>query len=297
MSTSDEELQDRLSGLDPTVGDGPPSTGSARYASILEQAMSSDTHVSPVAATSDRESSDRRAWRRRGSWRYVAAAAAVAAGIFAFTTFTPGQAPSAEAAVAAAAANTGEATSLRVDYERPNGIDAGSFQGEFSDGNAHLIGVYADGDVQSREFESTIIGNTRYDELDDNGKILTSTMRAEGLEAFAPFAESAQSVITAVLASGGTTAVGTEKVRDMEATRYTTRLDDEGRASLKDLPVGQLQWFGLDLTDSVTRVDVWVAGGLIRKMVVQYDTPGGGDTATTEFYDFGADITISAPGR
>ena len=307
MTLSEGDLYELVRGVDPTIGDPPPEPGSARFAAIEARAVagapgdslatsdpSGDGSVSSAAARNHRS--------RRASWRYVAVAASVAAGIVAFAVLAPGQTPDAKAAVAAAAASIGDVTSLRASFSRPNGINAGLAEIEFSNGDVHLVGTYRDFDNSDepsmRQFESTIIGDIRYDILDGNGRVMKSDMTEEGVQQMAPFTASAEDVVTAALTSADTTELGTEQVRGVAATHYQIRLDDQGRKSLKALPQSQLYWFGLDNLDDVSQVDLWVGDGLIRRISVLHANAAPGepqDTATMEFYDFGADITVARP--
>lgn len=307
MTLSEGDLYELVRGVDPTIGDPPPEPGSARFAAIEARAVAgapgdslatsdpSEVQSVPLSTVSDR----RGGWV---SWRSFGVAASVAAGVVAFAVLAPGQTVDAKAAVAAAAANIGDVASLRASYSRPNGVNAGSAEIEFSNGDVHLVGTYRDFDSNdepiTREFESTIIGDIRYDNLDGNGKVIKSDMTAEGVQQMAPFTASAEDVVTAALTSADTIEVGTEQIRGVAATHYQVRLDSPGRQSLKALPQSQLYWFGLDYPDDVTQLDLWVAGGVIRKISVLHDSAGPGDpqdTSTMEFYDFGADITIDRP--
>jgi hypothetical protein len=74
--------------------------------------------------------------------------------------------------------------------------------------------------------------------------------------------------------------------------------DDAVRRSLAALNRGALAWFRLADVDQVTRVDIWVAEGLIRRVeVVSFATAQttnvpGERTAAIEFHDLNADIEI-----
>src|SRR5262245_46912818 len=105
----------RLAPLDPSRTDAPPAPGSARYASILERAMSdNDTATTTLAPIAERP---RRAHRRRPYLGAAAAAALVAVAVSAALLGSGADDPDPISVVSSAAENTGEVTSLRASFE------------------------------------------------------------------------------------------------------------------------------------------------------------------------------------
>ena len=112
----------------------------------------------------------------------------------------------------------------------------------------------------------------------------------------APYAESSAAIVEAAVSESTVTEVGVEDVRGVEATHYHVRLDDAVIRRLGTLRPNQLSAFELENTSSIRSLDVWISDGYIRRLRVtqNYEAPDSSGT-TVEFYDFGADITITPP--
>jgi len=236
--------------------------------------------------------------RARGRWRLAAAtAAAIAAVVAGAVVLQPGTGPSAEAAVATAAERLAEVASLRADVHVED-------DDEISD-----ITVAASGDdrqivqqVRARDTAETVVNRWT---VVDGDEYLTQVFDGEDPVTFgpltpsegpAPFGEASAAVIEAALGGADVDEIGTEEIRGVETTHYRVRLAEPGRSALADLPADQREWwFGLifdddHLADDVT-LDIWTADDTIRRLALS----SANGTATTDYYDFGADITITPP--
>lgn len=95
---------------------------------------------------------------------------------------------------------------------------------------------------------------------------------------------SSAAVVRAALAGGDVVDVGDETGRGVRTTHYRVTIDDAGRAALAALPANQRAWFRLqDLR--ADRLDVWVAGDLIRRLHIRVEEDDS-DT-TVDYFDFG----------
>lgn len=282
---SDDDLMLRLAGVDPVRGDPAPAPGSPRYRDILLRAEAAQRdqsgHTERPGAPDAAVTAGHRSRRRGAAAALVASAAAVLA---AAMVFAPGQAQSAQAAIAEAATATSQYESLRgrLTLDDFRGTSATATI-EYDAGDSRVVEVSDWG-----TFETIVVGDRVYEIR--NGR--TSEAPYDREAGLAPFAASAASVLTAALASAEVTEVGTESLDGVEAVHYAIALDGSGRAALEALTPGELAWFELESTFDVPRIELWVSEGLIRRIVVHGDS----GTATTEFWDFGAAIEIEAPG-
>ncbi|SHN44064.1 hypothetical protein [Cryptosporangium aurantiacum] len=263
---TDEELF-ALRGLDPARRDAPPAPGSPRYSAILEKAMT----------TEKAHRSHRSAW-------IIGAAASVAAVLVTLGfVFSPDQSKPASAAeqVRSAATATGDVDSLRARLTRTSDDGTERGTGEFSGTDATVTMNGPNGTERT-----TVLGTTLYEVV--NGEVRTSRIPAGYVTPFGPAAEA---VLLAVLNDGKVTRRGTETVGGQQARRYGIELTPTARQRLAALSPGELAWFELEYPSAVSRIEVWVADDLIRRITV---TARDG-SSTTEFYDFNAPIKIRPP--
>jgi hypothetical protein len=292
MTESEAREERLLAQADPTLRDAPPAPGSPRYAAILERAMtqtetSTPVHEKPVG---------RRTTRR---WKGLATAGigAAAATVIGLLSLTPGQAPagqeppgeapSAATMVLTAAEHTGEADSLRAEFEVTD--DRGKKHGAAAEFSGDDLKIISDADGTSSG-TTVVIGDVEYFAPLKGGPLERRKLKAE--EQLAPFADSAGDVVRAALSDGKVQNRGQETVRGVDATHYQVQLTKGARRALAALDAGELAWFELETPEFVTTVDIWVADDLVRRVAVQ---ERGGSSTTTEFYDFGAPITITPP--
>ena len=288
MTVTDDEMIRRFAHLDPIRRDVPPVPGSSRYLDIKERAIRSQPDISE-AADSTVDSTQQGtlhsgvAFARSRLVRFLAVAATVVAALAGIVVLAPAQTESAEATVAAAASATGQVASLRGTLTRNNfNSSSGSAVIEYSDGNARIIETSEEGRI-----ETVVIGDRMYE--DRNGE--TSQSKIEPKQKLAPYGASAASVITAALESAEVGEQERETIGGVETVHYVITLDTASRRALGALTPRELAWFELEYPEEVSHIDVWVANDLVQKIVVHV----GNGTATSEFYDFDADIQISPP--
>jgi hypothetical protein len=277
----------RLAPLDPSRTEAPPAPGSARYASILERAMSgtyTDTDTATLAPITDRP---RRPHRRRPYFGAAVAATLVAVVALAALLGRGAEDPDPVRVVSSAADSTAEVTSLRASLEKEteHSVTTGTIEVSGDRARIDVSGTSKeDGHVEGST--TIIIGREAWEErLDGGTETYTLDLPIE------PFGSSSQTVVAAALSAEDVTVVGHDTVRGEPTTHYRIRLDDSARSALAGLEPGTLGWFDLDYPEEVRTVDVWVGGDLIRRMQVQTaDT-----SSTTDYYDFGADIVIERP--
>lgn len=291
--TADDALLGLVRPLDPTTTDTPPAPGSDRYRSILESAMHTD--LGPIAngdapaTTLHQPAIGRTPAPRRRAWRLVAAcAAATVIAVGGLVVLRADNAPTAQAAVRSAAQAMDEITSLEGELTM-------SFVG-VSDETSR---IRVDGNnvdisndtryVDRREEHSTfvVLDGMGYETI--NGQTTTRPVaRDEGL---APFGPSSAAVITAALEGSDVTERGTDTIDGVVTTRYDIQLTPASVAALSDLTPSELAWFELECPQDVESMSVWVAEGLVRQIeVTQHQF-----VSRTRFFNFGADITITAP--
>ncbi len=298
--TDDRDLDDALvaalAELDPAAADQPPAPGSSRHRSILEHAMQPHPDAVLACDPADAQASPdvARTWPRRFLVALVAAAAAVV--VIGALVVLPGPEPapaSAAEALAHAARSTGEVVTLRIaaTYERPGSTNRLTAEADGADYSMSSVSTAADG---SRERETTVvIGDTVWEE--------GSKRIAPPEERNAPYAPSSAAVVKAVLDGSTLRDLGDENVRGVTARHIRATLTPNSRAALAALTPSQVAMFELEHPDGVHALDIWVADDLIRRIRVVVDEGPGEDgapqtnTATIEFYDFGADITVAPP--
>lgn len=304
----DDDLLELLEQLDPARSEEPPAPGSSRYTAIQEQAMSKNTALVRESApesdtdtdthTGDTTTSTPRSRRPLGRWRFVAAAAAVVVAVGAGVVLRPGNEPSAEATIVAAAEELAEVTSLRADMHVDNvAFGVGEITIEVSGYDSETVWEgSADGSPEeSEQIVIVTVDNVEY-RTDLTGLTTVQTVETYMDEEGASFAESSAAIVTAVLEDADIDEVGTEEVQDVEATHYRVELADAGESALAALPDRQQDWFGLIIGDggldrNVT-VDIWVADGLVRRFDISSPDYG---SQSVEFYDFNADIRVTPP--
>lgn len=291
----EDELIQLFEQLDPARSEEPPAPGSSRHTAITEKAMSTNTTLiqesAPDADTTTPAPRSRRPLRR---WRYVAAAAAVAVAVGA-VVLRPGNERSAEATIAAAAAELADVTSLRTDMRFDNvAFGAGEVSIAVSGLDHESVWrMSEDGGAESGRF--VVVDNIEY-RIEPTGRVTAEPVDTYMDEEGGSFGESSAAVLTAVLEDADVDEVGREDVRGVESTHYRLELADAGESALAALPDQQQEWFGLIIGDGglgqdVT-VDIWVADGLVRRFDISSPDYG---TQSVEFYDFNADITVTPP--
>jgi hypothetical protein len=288
MTGPDESPLTAIGGLDPTLRDAPPAPGSPRYQAILETAMTQTTLL-PTPATG-RPAPTRPARPARRRWVFAGSAVtAVAAALAAVVVLAPGgskQSPS--AVVLTAADHLGAVAGLRADSTYTDRLGQVTRSTIEVDGATARIVDHrsaADGGTLT----VTLIGGRRYAQAGGN----LSSMPATGDNSLAPYPDAARDVVTAVVGDSAVTRAGTDDVRGTKSTHYHLDMSGTAQHKLSRLPVTELAWFDLDSPQDVRSLDVWVAGGTLRR-VTMTATFG---TTDTVLYDLGAAITITAPTR
>jgi hypothetical protein len=109
------------------------------------------------------------------------------------------------------------------------------------------------------------------------------------------FAQASTSLVRASLTASDIKEIGDEQVRGTATKHFRVGLSPAAvQALAKAAQANSLyEWFGLnDDTSTIQSMDIWIDGNdLIRR--IQWK--GADVTGTSEFYDFGASITINAP--
>ena len=290
----DDALIGALAALDPTTADRPPVPGSTRYLSILEVAISRVPELTQAdAATGTNEVAGHRRHRRLAASVAAAAIVALAVGI---AVVAPGSDPapaSAAKALAKAAETTGEVTAIRVEatYERPGTTNRLVAEVNGTDQRIKAIVTNADG---SEERATIVVID---DTIWEDGAKRTAVPE----ELNAAYAPSSVAVVEAILDGSTLEDLGDEDVRGQSARHIRATLTPASRSALSALSPSQVAMFELEYPEAVNTLDVWIADDLIRRIVVTIEADGGNNgepstnVATVEFYDFGADISISAP--
>ena len=300
MHASDERDLDGLRPLDPTLRDAPPAPGSPRYNAILERAMTQTIPTTPTVSPPDRTAV--RIPSRRRTW-WAAAATAAAASVLAVTAVVVGGSPqSASAAVLAAAERTGQATSLRMVTQLPP-VD--------QDGKGTPNTVTQTGEVNGADFTIThrsepsgdsltvtVIGDMRYYNSADG----TTSERIPAKQRRTPFAQAARNVFRTAADASDITEVGKGTIRGVDTTHYRLTVKPSAGSTgpvhpLAKLPDTELDWFGvaglIKKSQADVVIDLWVAEGLIRRS--DLSAPADKWRQSTEYFDFGKPITITAP--
>ncbi len=276
-----DPLLDELAALDPAATDPPPAPGSPRDRQILERAMSSTTTI-PVVP--------RRRPRRLLVLAGTGLAAAVLAVVAVTVAGTPGDRPDPVAALTAAADTTGRVDTLRVHATYVDEGGTRTLDADVDGRDVSLRSQNGPGHVDgSGEEWSIIVGDQQWSDEDPEPITLTDDLRN------VPFPEASEAVLEAALEGASVTDEGDEDVRGVEATHYRIELGEPGVAALSALAPNQVAMFELEYPQGVTSLDVWVADDLIRKIRHTFEEDGATGSATIEFYDLGADITVEPP--
>lgn len=289
--TDQDQLIEQLAALDPARVDRPPAPGSPRLDMILERAMQN-----PSAVLNPRV----RARPRRRTFLGVSAAAAiiVATVVAAAVLFEPGATISSAGALTQAAEHTADALTLRSEYIQDAGH--GRFnvvRSEHRGADLRRTFSVIENGIERREGEDdeyvVFIGDKGWKPGD--GANDATTVRPD--ERNAPYAESSAAIVKAAVTDSNVDKIGTENVRGADATHYRIRIDGDLVRRLDKLPANQLSGFELEDAGHIRSLDVWVEGDYIRQIrVTQTWQPRDSKGTTVEFYDFGADITITPPG-
>lgn len=289
MTITDDGLKSALSVADPTRSDLPPAKGSRRYSSILEAAMRSEPAKAGLDAR-DRKRTTQTWWSTR---RLALTAAAVVVVLAALTwgILRPGHEPSAVAAVQAAAAKTGGSQTLRANLtiERPDGSSSIT-RGEMNGPDVRIATEHRSTDGQVTSEAIIVVGDTMW-ETTTAGETTKSAVAPD--DRLVAFGEACEAVLNAALRAEQVTDAGADTVRGTEAKHYSIAVDSAARSALEGLSPGELAWFELEYPNEVATIDVWVANGLVHRITVR----GEMGTSTTDFYDFGANLTIQPPSE
>lgn len=286
MAPDDDELLDLIAPLDPTRTERPPAPGSDRYHSILEAAMHADLDT-PAPHVEAPITPAQHGWRRTS--RLVTASAAAALVAFGgFVILQSNDSPTAEAAVSSAADTMEDITSLEGELTvTVPGVSEGTTRIRVNGADVQLTteAGYADGHAEASTF--TVVDGIGYETIDGQ----TTTRPVGPNDGLAPFGPSSAAVISAALEGSDVTERGDESVDGVTTTRYDIELTETSIAALSALTPNELAWFELEHPHDVTSLSVWIADGLIRQVeIAQRD-----QVSRTRFFNFGSDITITAP--
>ena len=133
----------------------------------------------------------------------------------------------------------------------------------------------------------TVMGDTIWETTSDG----TRSQAVGPEDRLVPFGAASEAILTAALQGAGVTDLGSESVNGSATNHYQIELDDASRAALAGLTPGELAWFELEYPRDVSVIDVWVADKLIHRIKVT----GAASTSITDFFDFGAEISITPP--
>ncbi len=294
MNAYEDDDLNRIGRLDPLLRAAPPAPGSARYEAIREKSMTQTTiRTEPAHRPHAVRRHRRLGWSAAAAGVAAAAVAAVVAVVAFGNTGEPVQPPATDAPqlLLAAAQQTGQSKTLRFEQAVHGGGSFGA-SGEIAGADSRVV-TTGEGTSSTR----IIVGDVRW----STAKGKTTRKELSGEDRPTPFAEAAADVVRAVTGDADVETVGTEQVRGEDATHYRLTLPEATSAAdpvsaLASLPEKTLVWFdwdGLDSYSGAVTVDVWVAGNLIRRIGGAVE--GQDPFPTTEFYDFGAPITITAP--
>lgn len=296
-------------GMDPTRADTPPEPGSIRYDSILERSMTTNDSLTeqpdnasvgagvPLHAAhpeaKDIKSSEIAVGRRSRTGRALVTLAAAVVIVIALVVVGPfGSSTEASASevVTIAARTTGDETAFRGALV----IDEG---GEVRRSTAEVDGLDIRVTAEGSTTPAFVVIDGVMWSFDENGSATSEPVEpGGGLEAFGP---SSEAVVLAALQSSSIEELGDQEIRGQVAAHYRISLDDTAKAALGALSPGQLAWFDLENPQQASTLEVWVSDDLVRRIEVQSTYGDSGNdttrTASTEFYDFGADITIEPP--
>ena len=291
MSDHDDLLHERLRAIDPARLDQPPEPGSIRFNSIKEHAVRTDkteqTHKTPSLSRGSQS----------GRARLLAVGAAVLVAV----------------AVGAAALNLGSASGASADIRIAADATAGETDFRVTivtEGHSFIPGGRADGEVDGTSMR-LVAGDMEFIRIDETEWIgQNGSFQSQSAEdAFDPFGQASAAVIAAALESDDVSDRGEEDLDGVPTRHYAIGLDDSSRAALAEVPSSAQFWFvgaveeeiPLDgsseeprrfgFLEDADHLDVWVADGLIHQISVTE----GEASFTYTFFDFGDDITITAP--
>lgn len=318
---------EQLAALDPARLDRAPAPGSSRHAEILERAMqqhdlTTDPASDPPADADPTPArsgpAEPRGRTRRPAVRraavLLAAAAVVLAAAAAFTVLGPEDELTPVAALTEAAEKTGDELTLRSEYRRETGEGGGVqvIRSEHHGGDVRRTFSILAPDGTERpaapdeETFIVFIGDQGWTSADPD-----TPQPVEPEERNAPYAEASAAIVEAAIGpipekgdgpeepvTNSTVAeIGNDDVRGDETTHYRIDLDDDAIRRLGSLPANVLSGFELEAPGQIRSLDVWVGDGYIRRVqVTHHFEPADSAGTTVEFYDFGADITITPPG-
>jgi hypothetical protein len=300
--TDPDPLLATLAGLDPTAADPPPAPGSPRDRQILERAMSPSPSPSTTADRTDDERPpapvvpvDHRIPRRTRRLLALAAsgvAAAVLAVVAVTVVGTPGDRPDPVAALTEAAEATGAVDSLRVHATYVDEGGTRTLDADVDGRDSHLRSRHEPGHVDDEGHEewTITIGDQQWSDEDPGPITVPDEYRN------VPFPEASEAVVEAALRGAEVTDEGTEEVRGVETTHYRIDLGAAGVAALGALDANQVAMFELEYPEHVTSLDVWVADDLVRRISHTFEENGATGSATLDFYDIGAAVSIEPPG-
>lgn len=277
---------DFLAPLDPALGEEPPAPGSARYDAIRARALPQTAATGSRAAATGTRVVPPVAGRKPRRWpAWAAAGTAVAASVVATVVVLGGDATSAAAAVTTAAERTAEVVTLRGTVVSAVAAGGGTRTTiEVNGENSKTVTDYGDAVVTF-----TVVDGTAYETNTDGTPPSTTPLSPQMRKD--PFGLSAAGVVKAALTGADVEEEGSEQVRGAGTTHYRVAMTAQSRAALAALPPTQTAWFELEHPEEITSLEVWTGDDLIRRVrVAQTDR-----VSTTEFYDFGAPVTVTAP--
>lgn len=230
----------------------------------------------------------------------VASIAAVLVACISLVLVLPGlTAATAAEKVRSAASNSTDITSLRIDVE----TNSLSF---VPDGKALIEVAGEEARMIDETFELYVVDEGSFFVVDG------TVMPFEGTtDEISPYPEASKAVIDAALQSEQVTESGTERLGDIDATRYVVEIDDGASAALAAVPTRYLNWFTEEteevaatpegevtesrsgILDEADVITIWIADDLIHRISV--DSPDVKFTHT--YYDFNAPIDISLPSQ
>ena len=303
MNSPDDELGGLIGSSDPTRTDEPPARGSARYRSILETAMTTQTPDTPAPdpnATTPTTSPDQavpmdqppRSGRPApGRWLLGAAAAAIVLALIGGAVVLQSNSTSEPAGSTTSVPPTpaaDEIMSLQAEVTIIPTDGAGSTRSTHRvNGDSRestSASTYPDGHTES----STLIriGGEEYETIEG-----VTTRRSLPVEEPTPFAMSSAKVIKTLRGNSVTLDEREVELDDGPATRLELEPTPQLSAALSALSAGELAWFELEYPAEVESVTLWVTDQVVR----QIEVTSAGQVSRTRFFDFNGDITITVP--
>jgi hypothetical protein len=288
MAASDDDLLDLLGPLDPTMNEHPPAPGSDRYRSILEFAMQTDLDT-PAADTGPSGYLPPTRRHRRRTWRLVAGtAAATLAAVGGLLVVQSSDTPTAQATVASAADAISTITSFEGELTSSQpGVSEGTTRIRVDGDDLQITGEtrYADGHTEASTF--TVVDGTGYETIE--GQTTSTPLGPD--DGLAPFGQSSAALISAALEGSQVSERGGDTLNGVSTTRYDIQLTDTSIAALSALTPNELAWFELEYPDEVQALSVWAADDLVHQIEIVHRD----HVTRTTFFNFGGDITITAP--